>query len=67
MKYRILIIPSGALFFISFAIAIFVSAIAFYLLMLSAEAWKVYAMRGGRMPASLTEAAIKLGIATDTK
>ena len=61
---RILIVPTAMLFFVVFAIALLVSIVAFYLMMLSAAAWKLYAARGGRMPNGLTEAAVRFGVLT---
>ena len=61
---RVIIVPAACLFYVVFAIALLVSIMAFYLMMVSAAAWKLYAARGGQMPKGLTEAAVRFGILT---
>ena len=61
---RLWIIPLACLFYSVFAIAIIASIVAFYLMMLSAGAWKLYAACGGQMPKGLTEAAVRFGVLT---
>jgi Na+(H+)/acetate symporter ActP len=64
---RILIIPASALFFVTFAFALVAVGAAFFLVILSAIAWKPYGARGGRLPGPLTGVAAKLGAITSPR